>query len=165
MSKPSLRRTILERSVAELLDDDESVGLVVMMTTRHRWFVPYAILSGAMIFLVATATGMESLLNRGVLAACGIAVAGMATTEHTVLAETDRGLVLLRSSRIRQYAKAVLRRLPADRTPTMVGSTVITSDWRVDGVIYTLTKRWEAAMREIAISGGDPAGPRTDRRG
>lgn len=31
----------------------------------------------------------------------------------------------------------------------MVGSTVITSDWRVNGTEYTLTKRWEATMRSF----------------
>lgn len=150
MTKPSLRRTILHRSIERHLDPDEQLRHAVVMTSRHRWFVPYALGSGAVIFLVASATGVETLLSRLVLAACGVAVAAIATTEHTVLAETDRGLVLLRSSRIRQYATSLVRRLPSDTPVTMVGSTVITSDWRVDGVVYTLTKRWEATMRRIS---------------
>lgn len=74
----------------------------------------------------------------------------MATTNYWVLAETSTGLVLCRSSRVRQYAKSLVRRLPADTDLTMAGSTMITSDWRVDGVMYTLTKRWEASMRQLS---------------
>lgn len=152
--KPSMRQSILFRSVGRLLDDGEQVRSAVVMSTRHRWFVPYAIASAVVIYLVAAATGIESQFNQLVLALCGAALAGMATTEHTVLAETDRGLVLCRSSRIRQYATALVRRLPRDTPLTMVASTVITSDWRVDGIIYTLTKRWEATMRTMATAPG-----------
>ena len=123
-----------------------------MLTTRHRWFVPYAAASGVILFMVATLSGIDSMLNRGVLAACGIAVAGLATTNHSVLAETTQGLVLCRSSRIRQYATSIVNRLPSDTPLAMVGSTVITSDWKVDGVIYTTTKRWEATLRRLSMS-------------
>lgn len=150
MSKPSLRQNILLRSVERLLDDDEHVRAVVILSTRHRWFVPYAIVAGLSLFAVASATGVESMLNRAVLAACGVAIAGMATTNYTVLAQTTSGIVLCRSSRVRQYAKQLVQRLPSSTPLSMVGSTVITSDWKVDDVIYTMTKRWEATMRQIA---------------
>lgn len=150
MSKPSLRQTILLRSVQQLLDADEKVSSVVVMFTRHRWFVPYSVLSALALFVVASASGVTSMTNRLVLAACGLAIAGLATTNYWVLAETDRGFALCRSSRVRQYAKAIERRLPADTDLTMVGSTVVTSDWRIDGVMYTLTKRWESTMRRLA---------------
>lgn len=148
--KPSLRQSILLRSVGRLLGDDEQVRSAVVMSSRHRWFVPYAIASAVALYVVASATGVESQFNQLVLALCGAALAAMATTNHTVLAETDRGLILCRSSRIRQYATAIERRLPVGTALTMVASTVITSDWRVDGIIYTLTKRWEATMRTMA---------------
>lgn len=150
MSKPSVRQAILLRSVQRLLNDGEKARSVVVLSTRHRWFVPYAIAAGFALFAVASVTGIESMLNRVVLAGCGVAIAGMATTNYAVLAETTSGLVLLRSSRIRQYAKAIVNRLPSDTPLTMVGSTVITSDWKVDGVIYTMTKRWEATMRQLS---------------
>ena len=150
MSKPSIRQTILLRSVQQLLDADETVSRVVVMFTRHRWFVPYSVISAVALFGVASASGITSLTNRVVLAACGLAIAGLATTNYWVLAETDRGLALCRSSRVRQYAKSLERRLPADTDLSMVGSTVITSDWRIDGVMYTLTKRWESTMRQLA---------------
>lgn len=122
-----------------------------MMSTRHRWFVPYAAAAGIALFVVASVTGVESMLNRAVLTACGIALAGMATTNYSVLAETTAGLVLCRSSRVRQYAKEIRHRLAPDTPLIMVGSTVITSDWRIDGVVYTMTKRWEATMRQLSM--------------
>ncbi len=152
MSKPSVRQNILLRSVQRLLEDEEQVVAVVMLSTRHRWFLPYALAAGLSIFAVAAASGIESLLNQVMLAACGLAIAGMATTNYSVLAETTRGLVLCRSSRIRQYATRLVHRLPATTDITMVGSTVITSDWKVDGVIYTLTKRWESTMRQLSMA-------------
>ncbi len=150
MSKPSLRQTILVRSVQKLLDADETVSSVVVMFTRHRWFVPYSVAAAVVLFGVSSASGITSLTNRLVLAVCGLAIAGIATTNYWVLAETNKGLALCRSSRIRQYAKSLERRLPAGTELTMAGSTVITSDWRVDGVMYTLTKRWEATMRRLS---------------
>lgn len=150
MSKPSLRQKILVRSVQQLLEADEKVSSVVVMFTRHRWFVPYSIAAGIVLFAVASASGITSMTNRVMLAACGLAIAGIATTNYWVLAETSKGFALCRSSRIRQYAKSLDRRLPADTDLTMTGSTVITSDWRIDGVMYTLTKRWESTMRRLS---------------
>jgi len=150
MSKPSLRHSILVRSVQQLLDPGEQVRTVVVMFTRHRWFVPYSLFAGLLLFMVATASGVESMTNRIVLAGCGLAVAGLATTNYWVLAETSQGYALCRSSRVRQYARSIVARLPASTELAMVGSTVVTSDWRIDGSMYTLTKRWEAAMRRLA---------------
>lgn len=121
-----------------------------MLFTRHRWFWPYSVLAGIVIYVVASASGVDGGFNRALLGVCGLAIAGLATTDHWVLAETTGGLVLLRSSRIRQYARSVVSRLPSDASIDPVGSTVVTSDWRIEGVLYTLTKRWEPAMRRLA---------------
>lgn len=152
MSKPSVRQNILIRSVAKLLDDGEQVDRVVVMFTRHRWFLPYSILAGLALFAVATMTEIPGFGNRIVIGACGMAIAGLATTNYWVLAETSTDLVLCRSSRVRQYAKSIHERFPLDTDLEMVGSTVVTSDWRLDGLMYTLTKRWEATMRELSMS-------------
>lgn len=152
MSRPTLRRSILMRSVQRLLGDGDQVRDVVMLFTRHRWFWPYSLAAGLVIFGVATATGLEGGFNRLLLGACGLAIAGLATTDHWVLADTTGGLVLLRSSRVRQYARSVVRRLPDETSLDPVGSTVVTSDWRIDGRLYTLTKRWEPAMRRLAAA-------------
>jgi len=152
VSKPSLRQSILLRSVQRLLDSDEQVRTAVMLSTRHRWFFPYAALAAVALFAAASVSGIDNMFNRLMLALCGAAIAGMATTNHSVLAKTTAGLVLCRSSRVRQYAKVITERFPSDEPLTMVGSTVITSDWDVDGVIYTMTKRWEATMRQLSTT-------------
>lgn len=152
MSKPSLRRSILVRSVQRLLPDDEQVTAVVIMWDRHRLFFPYVAFAGVALFVVALVIGVATVANQLVIGGCGAAVAAMATTQYVVLAETTNELVLCRSSRIRQHAKHIIKRLPASTPLAMAGSTVVTSDWKVDGTIYTLTKRWEATMRELAAN-------------
>lgn len=150
MNKPSVRKTILLRSVQQLLGPDEQVNDVVVMFTRHRWFLPYSLFAGVALFLVAAATGVESVGSQVLFGLCGLAIAGLATTNYWVLADTTDGLALCRSSRVRQYAKELVRRFPDGTDLEMVGSTVVTSDWKIDGVMYTLTKRWEATMRALA---------------
>lgn len=153
MSKPSLRQHILVNSVRRIVGPGEKVHAVVMLWTRHRLFLPYCIFAGFALFVVGALSGIEGLVSRAVIAGCGVAVAGLATTNHWVLAQTDEGLVLLESSRIRQVAKRLSRRLDDTTKLEMIGSTVVTSDWRIDGTIYTMTKRWEATMRSLATEG------------
>lgn len=121
-----------------------------MLWNRHRWFLGYALASGLAIYAVTTLSGFDGLVNRIALAGCGIALAGMSTTNYWVLARTDRGYVLCKSSRIRQFATGLVDRLGKSPRIEMVGSTVVTSDWQVDGVEYTLSKRWESTMRALA---------------
>ena len=78
MSRPTLRRSILLRSVQLLLDDGEQVREVAMLFTRHRWFWPYSLLAGTMIFVVASASEVEGGVNRVLLGLCGLAIAGLA---------------------------------------------------------------------------------------
>jgi hypothetical protein len=156
MTKPSVRQNILLRSVQHLVADGEQVHTAVMMSTRHRWFLPYALAAGVGVGIVAAMTGLEGPLNWILFGAIGGAIAGMATTNYSVLAKTTSGLMLCRSSRVRQYAKSMIGRLPDDTPLTMVGSTVISSDWEIDGVIYSMTKRWEATMREMSMKRHEP---------
>lgn len=121
-----------------------------MMQTRHRWFIPYAMFAGIFMLIVGVLAGFSGAVSYVVLAACGVAIAGMATTEYSVLAITNDRLLLCRASRIRQRAIELSRELDEPVQLSMVGSTTITSDWDVDGVIYTLTKRWEPAMTALA---------------
>lgn len=149
MNDRGLRHQILTRSVKRLIEADEQVSDVVVLWNRHRWFYPYCAGAGLLLFAIALGLGIDGSFNRLALAGCGVAVAVMSTTNYWVLARTSSGFVLCRSSRIRQYAKELVKRLADDTTMEMVGSTVITSDWRIDGVEYTLTKRWEATMRSF----------------
>lgn len=150
MAKTSVRQHILLKSVQRLLPAGEHVRSVVVMTTRHRWLLPYAVVSGLALYGISTASGVQGLTSRLAIMACGTAIAAMATTDYSVLADTTDSFVLCRSSRVRQYAKQLTARLPHDTNLEMVSSTVITSDWRVDGTIYTMTKRWESTMRQLS---------------
>lgn len=123
-----------------------------MLWTRHRWSIPYMILSGAVLYAVATMTGVEAVATRVVIAGCAVAVAAMATTNYWALAATSEGLLLCRSSRIRQYAKKIEHWLDPDDEVEMRGSTVVTSDWRIAGIDYTVTKRAEASLRQLSLA-------------
>ena len=150
----TLRRRILMDSVQRLLDDGERVHQVAMLWTRHRLFLPYAFVGGIGMFVLALVIGVAGVGAQIGIAVAGAAVATMSTTTYWVLASTDAGpdgdLVLLRSSRIRQFAKKLDRRLGSDASIEMIGSTLITSDWRIEGIDYTLTKRWEATVRDLS---------------
>ncbi len=150
MNQRGFRYRLLQSSVEKLVDSDETVEAVVMLWNRHRWFFGYAAAAGLAIYVVATLSGFDGLVNRIALAACGVAIAGMSTTNYWVLARTNRGFVLCRSSRIRQFATSLVERLGQSPSIEMVGSTVVTSDWQIDGVEYTLSKRWESTMRTLA---------------
>lgn len=149
MNDRGLRQQILVRSVQRLLPDDEQVTDVVVLWNRHRWFYPYCAAAGLVLFVLSLAIGIEGPVNQVALACCGIAVAAMSTTNYWILARTTAGFTLCRSSRIRQYAKELTSRLGRNPAISMAGSTVITSDWLVDGTEYTMTKRWESTMRSF----------------
>lgn len=144
-----LRHQILVRSVNALLEPGETCDNVVVLWNRHRWFYPYCAAAALGLFIVAVASGITEPVNQLLMATCGAAVAALATTNYWILASTSNGFVLCRSSRVRQYAKELVTRYKRTPALEMVGSTVITSDWRVDGTEYTLTKRWESTMRSF----------------
>jgi len=80
MSKPSVRQAILLRSVERLLDDDERVQTAIMLSTRHRWFLPYAIGSGVAVGVVASASNVDGPFSWILFGLIGAAVAGFAST-------------------------------------------------------------------------------------
>lgn len=125
-----------------------------MLWTRHRLFLPYAIVAGGGLFIVSLLIGVEGVGAQIGIAVAGAAVATLSTTNYWVLASAEGpdgpDLLLCRSSRIRQFAKQIERRLGIDASIEMTGSTVITSDWRIEGINYTLTKRWEATVRDLS---------------
>ena len=122
---------------------------IVVVTVWHRLpWTPWKLLA---LLAVAVAVGIEGRINQGAIGLSAAMIGAMATTNYWVLAETTTGLVLLRSSRIRQYAKQVVKHLGITPSIEMVGSTVITSDWRIDGTMYSVTKRWESPLRQLAV--------------
>ena len=152
-----MRHAILIRSVRKYVGPDGNVLDAVYMWSRHRLMVPYAALAFLALVLVAAAAGIDPWPSRVAIGAAGAAVAAAATTEYRVLALTGTGLVLLRGSRVRHYATGVMTHLPAEFTPRREGGNMLTSDWMIDGSVYTVLKRDDQALASMAASPGvDP---------
>jgi len=145
-----MRERVLYDSARALLPDDEKIIHLVHMWSRHRLMVPYAMFAGAAIFVLAMVVSVEQWSGRFGLALGGAAVAAMAMTEYRVLVETPTSLVLMRSSRVRQRAVALIERMPRTTSIEPVGSNLVITDWELGGVTYSVMKRYQNAMTSIA---------------
>ncbi len=120
------------------------------MWTRHHLWLPYAAGAFLAMLAVAVVVGVEQWGGRIGLAIAGGAIAAMASTEYRILALTSEGLVLLRSSRVRQKATELIERLPSSIEIAPVGGNLVMTDWRVGSVVYSVMKRHQAAI--VAMS-------------
>ncbi len=145
-----MRRRVLIESVQKRLRADDELREVAYMWHRHRWTLPFAILAAIGVAGVAALVGVGSWGSLVAVGLAAAAVAATAATEYRVLAATQRGLVLLRASRIRQVAVEVLERLPASTPVTLVGNNFVLTDWLVGDRRYTVPKSSESAMTRIA---------------
>ena len=148
-----MRKAVLFNSIVRFLEEGEDVIAAAYIWKRHRLFVPFAAVSMAGVMWVAAWAGWEDWPTRFAFGAAGAAIAVMATTEYRVLARTSRGIVLLRASRIRQFAKEMMKRLDHRITLEPVGGTLLATDWQVDDLVYTVPKSSERAMQEIVGAG------------
>ncbi len=148
---PRMRRHFLLQSVQRLLRPDEAILEVVVMWQRHRLMLPFSVLAAVAMFAGATLVGFEEGPAVG-LAVATVGIAAASTTEHRVLAQTSRGLRLLRGSRIRQVAVELIGPLPDDTPIEMTGHRFVLSEWRVGDHDYTVPKSSEGAMTRIATS-------------
>ncbi len=145
-----MRQGILHSSVRALLPEDERIFQIAHMWTRHRLMLAYTAVAFAGFVALGFAVGVDQWSGRLGLGFAGAAVAAMATTEYRVLVLTADGLVLMGSSRIRQRATTLIRRLPRSAEVQAVGSNLVITDWSVDGQVYSVMKRHQSAM--VAIS-------------
>ncbi len=145
-----MRRRILFKSIRRLLRDDEQLVDAAFMWSRHRLMIPYALGVFGLLLGVAFLAGFQTWVSRMGVGAAGAGVAAMATTNYRVLAQTSRGYVLFRASRVRQYAVEPLERWRS--TPEMMPKTSysIATDWAVDNRRYTVPKSSEGAMARMA---------------
>ena len=120
------------------------------MWSRHRWMIPYAAVAALAVFLTSEWAGFTELSTRTALAFAAGAVAVNATTDYRVVAKTAKGLVLLRGSRVRQHAVAVITRLPRSTKIEPIGGTVLATDWAVGESVFTVPKGHERALERIA---------------
>lgn len=145
-----MRRAVLLRSVARFLDEGVELVDAAYMWTRHRWMVPYAVIAAVAVYFASEWAGFTETPTRVALGFAAGAIAVNATTEYRVLARTSRDVLLLKGSRIRQYATGVLDRLPGSVEIHAVGGTVIATDWQVGDRVYTVPKSSEQAIERIA---------------
>lgn len=120
------------------------------MWSRHRWMIPYAAVTALAVFFTSEWAGFTDVSTRVALGFAAGAVAVNATTDYRVVARTTKGLVLLRGSRIRQHAVAVISRLPKNTKIEPIGGSVLATDWTVGEAVFTVPKSHERALERIA---------------
>lgn len=140
----------LDRSVRRQLSQGERPEKIVFMSTRHHLWLPFVVGAFVAFLVLAIALGFDLWTSRLGLAVAAAAVASMAATEYRVLVETNRGLVLLRAGRVRRRATAVMKRLPKGETVEALASNLVTADYRLGGVTYTVAYRFRSAMDALA---------------
>jgi len=145
-----MRERLLYESARALLGDDEKIEQLVHMWSRHRLLFPYAVVAAGIMLIVAIVVGVDQWSGRVGLALGAAAVAAMATTNYRVLVQTPTNLVLMRSSKVRQKALAVIERLPVDTPVAPAGSNLVITDWELAGITYSVMKRYQQAMTSIA---------------
>lgn len=124
------------------------------MWSRHRWSIPFAGAVLLALFVLTPVFGIDDWPMRAVIGLAGLGVAITATTEYAVLAETGKGIFLMKASRIRQVAVASQEKLTRDGTLERVGGTVLASDWQVGSRRYTVARSSEEAMERMALRHG-----------
>ena len=144
-----MRRNILLASVRRLLDDDETLHDAALMWVRHSFSYAYAALAFVALVIVAILSDFESWALRLAIGAAGAAIAFTATTDYRILALTSKGLVLLRAGRVRQVARGIIERPDSSISMEPVGGTMITVDWQIGTVVYTLTKNAQHPIERI----------------
>lgn len=146
-----MRERVLYNSVQGFLDEDERIKHKVHMWTRHRLAIPLMLGVGLAAVAVSVVLGVDEWGSRIGIGIAAAMVAAAVTTDYRILVVTSRGLVMLRSSKFRQKAIALLDR-PADGTVIEpISSNLVITDWQVgaDGR-FSVMKRFQAEM--VAIS-------------
>lgn len=147
-----MRRAVLLKSVQRVMGPHVQVLDAAYVWNRHHWVTPFSLIVLAGIIFLAPVAGIDSWPTRIVLGLAGVGVAVMATTTYHVLALTDRGMVLLDASRIRQIATAHDRDLDPTVSLELLSGTVINSDWKVGDRTYTVPLSSQKAMERMAMA-------------
>jgi len=150
-----VRNQVLIRSVRRLLGDDVVVHHVVTMWRRHPLAIPFC--AGAFVvgFVVAALVDIQPLSSQVAVGLAGLAVAAMATTDQRILVQTDADLVMVLSSKIRQYAKAIIGSIPGDAVIEVVSDNLVISDWMIGDQRFSMMKRSQRAMTHIVAARRD----------
>lgn len=143
-----VRRRVLFRSVQRLLPT-ETVHAAAMLWRLHPHVLPITVAAVVGVTAVGAAIGAAGATIVLVAVATAAATAGL-TRSYRVLALTDDSFVMMRGSTVRLQAREVLARLPFDIEVRKAGGSLLTTEWRVDGITYTVRREWEKAMEEMA---------------
>ncbi len=112
--------------------------------------MPYTVVVSVAVVFLATVVGVEYWSTRMGIGAAAAIVAATATTNYRVLARTTRGLLLCRGGRVRQVATSIVERLPDNASIIRTGGNLITGEWDVGERHYSVPRRHEQAMEQIA---------------
>lgn len=148
-----MRYRVLLRSVQGLLDPGEQLYGAAFMWQRHRLGYVYSLAAFLGLLIVAIVAGFDEWPSRITIGLAGAAIALAATTMYRVLAATSEGLVLIEGGRVRHVGKSILRRMELSTPIEIQRDTLVTTDWKVDGVEYTVPKSSQQAMQQIAAMG------------
>lgn len=148
-----MRQRNLLRSVQRLLDDGEQVRAASYGYARHPWTIAYALATGGAMFVLVGVLGGYSVESRVLLGAVAAAIAVAATTEYRIFASSTGGLLILRGSRFRLTATSVLKRVGEETEFVPVGGNLVTVEWRIDGVTYSVPKRADRELAKVLADG------------
>lgn len=148
-----MRQRNLLRSVQRLLDDGEKVRAASYGYARHPWTIVYALAAGCAMFVLVGVLGGYTVQSRVLLGAIAAGIAVAATTEYRIFASTTSGLLILKGSRFRLTATSVLKRVGEEIEFVPVGGNLVTVEWRIDGVIYSVPKRADSELAKVLANG------------
>ncbi len=151
-----MRDQVLLRSVRKCLGVE--VHVAVFMWRTGSFTAPFATAAALGCALLAALVGFEWPTGVVAIGLVGGAVAWSAGTEYRVLAEGPDGeLRLLRGSRIRQTAIAVLDDSIDRDSVRPVTVNAITTQWRVGRHDYTMRRRHQAPLTALTSADGETA--------
>jgi hypothetical protein len=140
-------------SVVRRLPPETTLTAAAFMWRRHHLMVPFTAAAAVGLGVVAALFGFET---GGAIAVglAGGAVAATASTRYQAVALTDRGLMVMPGSRIRQVAVGEATVLPRSTEVRLVSNVVIYADWDIGGQRWSVPRRHEKAMSTIAAASG-----------
>lgn len=109
----------------------------------------FALVGAVALLIVAIAVGFETWPQRIAIGFAGGTIGIAATTDYRILARTSKGLVLLRSSRIRRRATALIKRLDSSTVVQPVGSNLLITEYLVGSRRYFVSRRYQQDMNAI----------------
>jgi len=123
-----------------------------LLWVRRPWSYVYGSAIFAALLTGAVLAGFDTWTSRFGLAAIGASIAVVATTDYRILALTTDDLVMCRAGRLRQVARSIIDRPPMATEMFPIGGTMLTAEWKIGKVTYTVTKSSQQSLARISAS-------------